>query len=66
MRARTVRRRNPAASLSGYRPKNPREASEVAQLAKKYEDWHWSEPAKKVIHVKDSLVPNLVAIGKLI
>lgn len=57
--------KQPAVKIKGFRAKNPAEARAVAELAKKYEDWHWSLPAAKVIRVADRLVPNLVAIGKL-
>lgn len=44
---------------------SPQQAREVKSYAKKYTDWHWGRPATKVVHVKDPLVPNLTAIGKL-
>lgn len=39
---------------------------EVAKLQRKYTEWHWGAKPKKLIHVQDRLVPNLVGIGKLI
>lgn len=38
---------------------------QVRELAKGYEDWHWGAKPKKLIHVRDRLVPNLVGIGQL-
>lgn len=40
-------------------------AAELKKLQSIYKDMHWGAEAKKLIHVKDPLVPNLVAYGAL-
>lgn len=40
-------------------------AAELKKLQAIYKDMHWGAEAKKLIHVKDPLVPNLVAYGAL-
>ena len=50
---------------TSFRPSNPKEAQILHEYGKKYTDWHWSLKPRKVVHIKDSLVPDLVAIGEL-
>lgn len=65
------RRHNPSTSspsevpVRAFRPSSPQEAEIIRSYGRKYTDWHWSEKPRKVIHIKDNLVPDLVAIGEL-
>lgn len=68
MRYRPHTRRNPSVSetpLGAFHPSNPRERQILQDYGRKYSDWHWSVKPKKVVHIKDTLVPDLVAIGEL-
>lgn len=46
-------------------PRNPREAQAVQEMAKTYTDYHWGAHPDKVIRIKDPLIPNVTAMGKL-
>ena len=46
-------------------PHNPAEMQKVRELARVYTDHHWGAPPDKVIRVKDSLIPDVTAMGKL-
>lgn len=37
----------------------------IRALRNAYRAWHWGQPAGKVVHVDDELVPDVVGIGEL-
>lgn len=58
-------RKHAVPDLAGYKPRNAKEAAAIRRLSDIYKDHHWGAPADRVIHVKDSLVPDVSAMGKL-
>lgn len=59
----------------GYKPKSGRRnpatgaidtaSPKVRALAKTYQDHHWGSKADRLIHVKDTCVPDVVAMGRM-